>query len=81
MVQCVFCVVYILSDMLALPSAAGHRGIDGAAVAEDIEAGRAAAEPELRLPSNAAWPDHASPCADRMVQGGVRRGDGVLRRV
>jgi len=80
--QFVFCVVlYILPDM-ALPSAAaGHGSVDGAAVAEDIEAGRAAAEPELRTPGDAAGPDHAVPCADRMVQGAVRRGDGVLRRV
>ena len=67
---------------MALPlAAAGHGGVDGAAVAEDIEAGRAAAEPELRSPGDAAGPDHAVPCADRMVQGAVRRGDGVLRRV
>jgi hypothetical protein len=72
--------LYILSD-LALSSAAGHGGVDGAALAENIKAGRAAAEPELRSPGDAAGPGHAVPCTDRMVQGAVRRRDGVLRRV
>jgi hypothetical protein len=69
--------------MCGLPSLGvpGDGGVDGAALAEDVEAGGPAAEPELRAVGDQAGPDHAVPGADRVVQGAVRRRAGVLRRV
>ncbi|KAK8447407.1 hypothetical protein SEVIR_8G066700v4 [Setaria viridis] len=69
----------VMSDVLT--TTAGDGGVDGEAVAEDVEACGAAAEPELRAAGDEAWSDHAAPGADRVVQGAVRRRDGVLRRV
>jgi hypothetical protein len=68
--QCL-CPCLLVSDM-PLPATAGDRGVVGAAVAEGIEGGGAAAEPELRPPGDKAGTHHASSGAGGVVQGAVR---------
>jgi hypothetical protein len=56
--QCL-CPCLVVSDM-PLPATAGDRGVVGAAVAEGIEEGGAAAEIELRPPGDRAGTHHTA---------------------